>query len=192
VDGIESTVRRLFVAVRPPPSITEELAALVAELEAEVGGAVRWSPPDGYHVTLRYIGEAPVEPVRDALDEVLPTEQTTIELGPGLIELGSAIVAPAAGADGMAAVVRAAVGDFGPPQVERPFLGHLTIGRWRRGQGAGELIGRAVGGRFTTGTVELMASARPAGESDPAPGQGAASESRYETIGAWSAPGQRA
>ncbi len=180
-------MRRLFVAVRPPPPVAGELAALVTELEVEVGPAVRWSPPGGYHVTLRYIGETPVEPVLAALDEVLPTDETTIELGPGLIELGSAIVAPAAGADGMAAVVRDAVDGFGPPQVERPFLGHLTIGRWRRGQGTGELIGRPVGGRFTTGTVELLASARPATVIGEPRASGATPESRYETIRAWSA-----
>lgn len=180
-------MRRLFVAVRPPPSVTRELAAWVAELEAEVGPAVRWSPPGGYHVTLRYIGEAPVEPVQVALDEVLPTEETTIELGPGLIELGSAIVAPAAGADELAARITEAVGHFGPPQVERSFLGHLTIGRWRRGQGGGELTGRAVAARFTTDTVELLASARPTDESDQSPDETVAAESRYETIRAWPA-----
>ncbi len=175
----------MFVAVRPPPPITGELQSLVTALETEVGQGVRWSPPAGYHVTLRYIGEAEVQPVVAALDEVLPAGEATIELGPGLIELGSAIVAPAAGADQLAAVVRGAVGGFGPPQVERPFLGHLTIGRWRRGHGAGELIGRPVGGRFTTGTVELLASARPQPEAGAHPDDGAVPESRYETVRAW-------
>ncbi len=182
-------MRRLFVAVRPPPPLTGEMQALVDELEAEVGPAVRWSPAAGYHVTLRYIGEADVETVRAALDEVLPADEVTIELGPGLIELGSAIVAPATGADHLAALVLAAVGDLGPPQTERPFLGHLTIGRWRRGHGAGELIGRPVSGRFTTGTVELLASTRPAEGAAERTDDGAAADSHYETIRAWS-PGR--
>lgn len=183
--GPTETTRRLFVAVRPTPPVTRALAALADELADAVGPAVLWSPPDGYHVTLRYIGEAPVEPVVAALDRALPSGEVTIELGPGLIELGSAIVAPATGADELAHLVRRAVGGLGPRQPERAFVGHLTIGRWRRGQSTGALIGRAVGGRFTTGSVELLASARQPADERCGDGQ----ESSYETIRAWSAQG---
>lgn len=177
MSAVDPVVRRLFVAIRPPAQVTTELGRLVDSLATEVGPAVRWSPPGGYHVTLRYIGDAAVDPVRRALDRVLPVTEITVELGPALIELGSAIVAPAAGAEDVANLVGEAVDGFGQPQPDRPFLGHLTIGRWRRGQTTGGLVGRPVSGRFTTGTVELLASARqPSGDG----------VSNYETLWSWS------
>lgn len=174
--AVDPAIRRLFVAVRPSAEVTVEIGRLVASLGPEVDPAVRWSPPEGYHVTLRYLGEAPVEPVVAALDRVLPAGEITVELGPALIELGSAIVAPAAGADDLARLVSDAVDGFGQPQPDRPFLGHLTIGRWRRGQATTALVGRPVAGRFTTSTVELLASARQPAED---------TASSYETLRHW-------
>ena len=58
---------RAFVAVSVPPEVTDVLAAL----DRPTFDDVRWTTPEQWHVTLRFLGEVPdVGPVRDALASV--------------------------------------------------------------------------------------------------------------------------
>ena len=168
--------RRLFVAVRPSAAVAAELFDLTRTISAEIDPDVRWSRPEDYHVTLRYIGAAPTDAVERSIDGALPSDAVTVDLGPGLIELGSAIVAPAAGADELAGRITGALDGVVPNRPDRPFLGHLTIARWRRrGRHCDGVLGRQVGGQFTASTLELLASVRSRGSD----------ESHYETICTW-------
>ncbi|MFE6050883.1 RNA 2',3'-cyclic phosphodiesterase [Kitasatospora sp. NPDC056446] len=53
---------RLFVAVLPPASALEGLAAAVAPLRALPGAdRLRWTAVEGWHLTLAFLGEVPAE-----------------------------------------------------------------------------------------------------------------------------------
>lgn len=54
-------IMRLFVALELPWPLREQLAALAVGLQG-----ARWVPPENYHITLRFIGEAP----RHAAEEI--------------------------------------------------------------------------------------------------------------------------
>jgi len=118
---------RLFVAAWP----SREVVAALRELpRADVAG-LRWTTPDQWHVTLRFVGAADAAEVAERLSvRALPA--ATVRLGPALDRLGERLLmVPASGADELAAVVHDALGDIGEPPQYR-FRGHLTIARARR------------------------------------------------------------
>jgi RNA 2',3'-cyclic 3'-phosphodiesterase len=132
---------RLFVAVRPPASMTEGIR----------------EP----HVTLRFLGDvddALVEEVaaamRSGLAGVAACEAT---IGTGVRRLGAgALVVPVSGLDEVAAAVAAAVGRYGGD--DRPFRGHLTVARRRRGAPAPDRTVMPTGGTWVVGEVLLVRS----------------------------------
>ena len=67
---------RLFVALDLPPALRQRLATLTGGLSG-----ARWVPPENYHVTLRFIGEAPAwraEEIDQFFTEVMNTVQATV------------------------------------------------------------------------------------------------------------------
>src|SRR6478672_4353511 len=65
-----SGVMRLFLAINLPSSVIGAIDHEVEALRAAAPG-VRWIAPEKWHLTVRFIGEAPVERVaqiRDAID----------------------------------------------------------------------------------------------------------------------------
>ncbi len=142
--------------------------------------AVAWSDPADHHVTLHYLGSGETDPVGRALAAALDDFERDhpppeVVLGPGLLELGSAIALPAAGLDRLAGRVRRAVAHLGQPPAFPDFLGHLTVGRWRSGRPRPRLIEVPEVARFPVESVELMVTGQPRGPAGPA----------YETVGRW-------
>jgi 2'-5' RNA ligase len=133
---------RLFVAVWPPESVLDQVAELSAELQdRSMDGSVRWTSRDQWHVTVRFLGEVedPV-PVVAALSDVRLTP-TEARLGPRPELLGRQVVSlPVDGLDQLAAEVVRTTASVGQAPDPRPFRGHLTLARLRRG-------GRRVRGR---------------------------------------------
>ena len=125
-------VTRLFVGVWPPPPVVEALAAMPRPDDA----AVRWSTPDQWHVTLRFLGDVEdVGAVRSALREVSWTS-APVEVGPATARLGqSVLMVPVRGLDELAAAM--------PFPLPEPFSGHLTVARarGRRGRVPSSLTG---------------------------------------------------
>ena len=153
---------RLFVAVRPPPEVIEVVAALP---RPERHG-VRWTRPDQWHVTLRFLGDVErSEPVAAALATGLAgAPAVEVALGPTTERLGRAVLmVPATGLDGLAARVLDATRD-GVPVADDAFgfHGHLTLARWPRGV-AGWAIGEPVTATWTAQEVELVRSELGAG-----------------------------
>jgi 2'-5' RNA ligase len=145
---------RLFVAVRPP----DRLTAALARLARPERPGVRWTGRHEWHVTLRFLGalDDPA-PVAAALDAA-PLAACQAVLGPRVATLGRQVVCvPVAGLDGLAAAVEAATGAFGRPPEDRPFRGHLTLARVRRGSAA-RLAGEAFADRFPVTDVRLVRS----------------------------------
>lgn len=151
---------RLFVAVTPPAAVLRAVASLPRR---EVAG-VRWTTPDEWHITLRFLGEvgdpATVVAALDGAD--LPPASAA--LGPRVTTLGRGVlVVPVAGLDALAAAVVAATADVGLPPDPRPFRGHLTLARARRGASLRGLAGGRLSAAFPVGEVCLVCS-RPGPE----------------------------
>lgn len=176
----ETAVVRLFVAVTPPDTVLDA----VARLRRPARPGVRWTTREQWHVTLRFLGEVDdPAPVVAALDRaVLPAAEARIGPRVGLLGRG-VVMLPVAGLDGLAAAVVAATAGIGEPVGDRPFRGHLTLARVRRGGSARGLLGEELDRTFAVREVALVRSHLGAGPAryevlhvrrlDPAPSAGA-------------------
>jgi 2'-5' RNA ligase len=160
---------RLFVAVWPDDETRRRLSGLELELGRTRG--LRFVGPSRWHITLRFLGEVDetlVEPLGHALQECGADFPGPLEcrLGPGTGWFSGVRVLqlPAAGLDGLAAVVRAATHPLlpDPADPEPPFNGHLTLARSkgrRLGVAAlGEMSGLPFEAAFEVSAMDLVAS----------------------------------
>jgi 2'-5' RNA ligase len=92
------------------------------------------------HVTLCFLGEVAEDLVaevaaalRSALDGA-PACEALVRAGRARRLGASAVVRRVEGLDDLAAVVRGAVGPYAARPDDRPFRGHLTVARRRRGE----------------------------------------------------------
>jgi RNA 2',3'-cyclic 3'-phosphodiesterase len=132
---------RTFVALE----IAEEMRARIATLQDELrkrAPEVRWTRPEGIHLTLRFLGSTTLGQVErlqpmlaEAAGHCAPAEVGIAGLGtfpprgaPRVLWLGLSVPEPFLTLQ--AACERAAVA-VGFPREERPFRAHLTLGRWR-------------------------------------------------------------
>ncbi|MDY7103409.1 MAG: 2'-5' RNA ligase family protein [Actinomycetota bacterium] len=149
---------RLFVAATPPPEVADALADLDRSDER-----VRWAPPATWHVTLRFLGDAPIAACAGAL-ATIDAPAATAHLGPRVeLMFGGVVALAVAGLDDLAAAVLdttgALVADDG-----RPFRGHLTLGRVRGRRGARpSLVGTPLSMVFPVDEVVLFRSDRRGG-----------------------------
>ncbi len=137
---------RTFVAASLDPEAITTLQSLVERLRrASWGGAFRWSAPDTWHLTIKFVGDVPDErmdclcrAVAGAAIAVEPFAFSLRGLGcfpnprrPSILWVG---VEESTGrvAD-LARHIDAALACEGWPAEERPFHPHLTIGRARPG-----------------------------------------------------------
>ncbi|GBD11989.1 RNA 2',3'-cyclic phosphodiesterase [bacterium HR23] len=148
---------RLFVALELPEAVQQALASTWAPLrQAERG--VKWVPPQGIHLTLKFLGE-----VAEARLPLLEGPLARVAQGsaPLRLRVGQAGAFPSlsaprvlwAGLEGdleplarLQQAVEEALVPLGFPQEERPFTPHLTLGRVRDGLSPLERrrLGRAV------------------------------------------------
>jgi RNA 2',3'-cyclic 3'-phosphodiesterase len=106
---------RLFIGVWPPDDVIDTIAALPRP------DGPRWTRPDQWHVTLRFLGDvADAEPWIALLRDVASQHSSrTATLGPATKILGRGVLMiPVAGLDDLAAA-------FG----NEKFTGHLTLAR---------------------------------------------------------------
>lgn len=145
---------RLFLAVRPPPDVIHEIAALPRPTEP----GVRWVPTDQWHVTLRFLGEATLVDATAALGGSPVLSQAEARIGPAVSRLGRSVVClPVRGLDALAAAVAELTAGVGEPPPVRPFAGHLTLARLRHRAACG-LAGTPFHATFTVTEVELVRS----------------------------------
>ena len=167
---------RLFLAVWPPADIVASLAALPRPETAEL----RWTTPDQWHVTLRFLGEVGPDAaaevsrlVAGGLGSVGPVEA---HLGPSTARFGRRVLhVPVSGLDALAAATVAATAGIGRSPDHRPFAGHVTLARARhpRGVELRPLAGAPVAGHWVVSEIAVEASRLGAG-----PGRSA----RYEVL----------
>lgn len=133
---------RLFLAIGLSAEVRQALAALQANLKPQLPtGIVRWTDPDGVHLTLKFLGETPEDRVPAIADGLAaaaagfqPFELRVAGLGcfpnPGRARVLWVGVADAPKA--LAGVQRAIdlhMGRLNFPRETRPFHPHLTLGR---------------------------------------------------------------
>lgn len=163
---------RLFVGVWPSAEVMAEVAALP---RPAVDG-MRWTTPDQWHATLLFLGEVPDDPdLLIELEEALlraagdhgPLEAT---VGPVTRRLGPQVLCiPVGGLERVATSVRRELVEVVDPPVEdvlpdgrlRPFCGHLTLARARRGRRIPHrLVGLPVSAPWSVDRLSLVASRR--------------------------------
>jgi RNA 2',3'-cyclic 3'-phosphodiesterase len=139
---------RLFVALDVPEDVRAAIGALVVNLRGAYRSA-RWMRIEGAHITLKFIGEVPVEKIEGikiALASVsfpititmsfgslgfFPNERRPRVLWAGVeasVELGS-----------LAAAVETALEPLGIAREQRAFSPHLTLARFDSHNGLGRL-----------------------------------------------------
>ena len=125
---------------------------------------LRWTGPEQWHVTLRFLGEVDGEAVpvaRAAFRGISVEESVTAELGPATGRFGRRVLhAPVAGLETLAAATVVATAGVGKAPDTRPFAGHITLARARdrRGVDLRPLAGVPLAGRWTVGEARLVAS----------------------------------
>jgi 2'-5' RNA ligase len=130
---------RMFAAVWPDEATRRRLSLL------ELGPApgLRLVGSDQWHVTLRFFGEVDDDRVPGLVDALRGAAATLgksvrCEVGPATAWLddGRVLQIPVAGLDAAARAVREATGPIvpDPNPGQRPFRGHLTVARSRRGR----------------------------------------------------------
>jgi 2'-5' RNA ligase len=120
---------RLFVAVWPPAEVVDALAAL----DRTAVEGVRWTTPDQWHVTLRFLGSVEsAEPAVAALAALAGAPGTVATIDGRPVRLGREVLAlQVEGLSDLAALVGDAFAGIGRPPEHRPFRGHLTLARGR-------------------------------------------------------------
>jgi len=136
---------RLFVAIRLPDEVREQVRKAQRELQRDLRASqVRWTMAEQWHLTLKFLGDVPashLEPLVRALQD------QTRGFGPLTLQAGQLGAFPGpqsprvlwigvADADGrlpqLHLAVEAAVRSLSAEPAEADFRGHITLGRVKR------------------------------------------------------------
>lgn len=157
---------RLFVCLWPPQGVVSELEAL--HRKDQVGA--RFIPPENWHVTLRFLGNADPDSVAAAL-RTATLDTAHIALGPAVdVGNGTTLFIPVSGAEGLASAVVDATREFGDESIRPRFLGHITLARVKKRANMPRALGDLVSASWKPTEIALVESTlRPDG-------------ARYETL----------
>jgi len=135
---------RAFLAIRLPPGVQERVVRLKHRLE-ETGAAVRWARDESLHLTLKFLGSVS----SDRLDDL----RTAVGQSVGAVPSFTARVAglgvfprpdrprivwvgvEAPPLKDLAAAVDMATAELGFQPEDRPFRGHVSLGRIKERRG---------------------------------------------------------
>ena len=178
--GEEATMRfRLFVAIKVPEKVRENMLRVQREWQTLVPrGVVRWTKPEQFHLTLRFLGDVPSDQVvglqeslRTACSGTPPLHLQAHGVGffpnarsPRVIWVGIDD-----DEDRLAAFqkkIQSAVQTYMAEQGENQFAGHITLGRFKQfsRHGISQLVNHAESmksrsfGEWTSRETELIRS----------------------------------
>jgi 2'-5' RNA ligase len=172
----EETPLRVFLALDPPPEIGKETGIIQDRLKKILRGDIRWTNPEGMHLTLKFFGSifpGQVADICGAVESItapampLALEVKTLGAFPGtkkprVIWLG--IQGDVEALIGLQREIEGKLFACGFGMEERPFHPHLTLGRVRPGSRVAGLENAAAGdnewtaGAFTAGGLVLFKS----------------------------------
>jgi 2'-5' RNA ligase len=160
---------RLFLAVRPPVDVVE----MLTELPRKDQPGVRFVAPENWHATLRFLGEADINDVCEAMNRA-DLQRATARVGPAIDMLGThSAIAPVNGLDGLSAAVVEATAGIGSLDPRPTFTGHITVARVKRGALVRKVVGMLCQAEFEVTEVALVESRlHPDG-------------ARYATVATW-------
>jgi 2'-5' RNA ligase len=158
---------RAFIAIPLPHPLLDQLTALQRQLEAQVPSrSVRWTQPEGIHLTLKFLGDTSTDKLPDikqaltAVARHAPSCAFTVEgLGcfpnprrPRVVWAG--VEEPTGWLEVLQDAVEEAMTHFGYERERRSFSPHLTLGRVNRRVSRGDAaqVGEAVA-RATVGVL---------------------------------------
>ena len=133
---------RLFLALQPPDQVRQELANVQLELrEALSASTTRWTPPDQFHLTLKFLGNVPVErldelqiALRQALTGTVSFDLTASGMGffpnihrPHVIWTG--VTSAASELECLFQAAQQGCRSFSNEPDQETFVGHITLGR---------------------------------------------------------------
>ena len=132
---------RLFIAIELPDEIKAGLAEAQRRLRSSGVADASWTRPEGIHLTLKFLGEAPDSKVPDLMNGL---RQAAEGIGPFRLEVGGIGTFPNpknarvvwVGLSGdleklsrLQAAVEETISEIGFERDERAFTPHLTLGR---------------------------------------------------------------
>jgi len=136
---------RAFIAIELPEGVKFFLKEVVAELKG-FGGDVRWTRPEGIHLTLKFLGNVKSEsipPMKQVLEPALALQRPFavavkgVGAFPGLNRprvLWVGVTAPEGTLSPLASEIEDLVEPLGFPKEARAFNPHLTLGRVKSGR----------------------------------------------------------
>ena len=170
---------RLFIAVPIPEPVREAVLRAQAELQAAIPGkSIRWTRPEQFHVTLRFLGDVDAQRV-DALTAsvgracdgfgALQLSAAGVGLFPGLRRPRVVWIGVTERRERLTVLqraVEAAAAGFTSEKPERTFTGHVTLGRCRAGArkeivrliALARGMDRRVFGDWSAGGIEIIRS----------------------------------
>lgn len=170
-----SDLLRLFWAVELPEPVRESLTTIQRRLKRS-GADARWVRPEGIHLTVKFLGNAPAEAVEDliraAQDALAGLPRMNLRpSGVGAFPRPKSPRVVWAGLTGdtrplaeLAGRLDGAMAELGFPPETRPFSPHLTLGRVKSGRGRVDLVNTIAGlanydgPPFTAGEITLFRS----------------------------------
>jgi 2'-5' RNA ligase len=170
---------RLFIAIAVPPDVRQEIRRAQGQLRRNAPpGAIRWTRPEQFHVTLKFLGDVPAAQVA-ALEEavakvclgfkVLKLSAHSLGFFPSAQQprvIWAGVDDPSGQLAELHRQMDAAVRPFAPAERLERFTGHITLGRFKPGRHSAmpNLLARATVlrhrhfGDWRTGTVEIIRS----------------------------------
>lgn len=129
---------RTFIAIDLPSEIRRKIAQL-QDLLKPTTTQVRWTRPEGLHLTLKFIGEIPPNKAEEATSRLasirVPAPLSIAVRGAGYFPNARSPRVIWVGVEGgpdlpaLAAQVEEVLGPLGIPKENRAFSAHLTLGR---------------------------------------------------------------
>jgi 2'-5' RNA ligase len=131
---------RLFIAIGLPPDVSESLARVRTRFESSAGPvpsrpALRWSAPEGWHITLQFLGQVDEQQAACVLENLQAIRATRVPIrvdGLGFFERAGVFWAGVPLTPELLALqqfVTAAMLNCGFVPESRPYSPHITLAR---------------------------------------------------------------